>query len=340
MKHNFVAQITEILGEVSIVENLARKKFIGEFIIGLIKSRNVQFCEVAQHLRDSAKLSSNEVRIQDFFREVSLDYQQVAILLLSFLPRRRKLRLCIDRTNWEFGCYSCNILMVSVSCGEFSLPFYWEMLDNKGGNSSQEQRIDLLKSCIDIIGEKRIGLLIGDREFIGHHWLKHLKNKHIRFIVRMPKHHKMHCIDGQVRTIKDLDILPGQIVRFSNVLMNGVVGNVYIELLDNGDYLFLFGTVNGTFIEQLYRKRWCIESCFQNLKGRGFDLEKSHLKADEKLSKLVALVSIAYGLVVSTGVFYHQKVQSLKKRNMATKKTALPEKVSTLLENGLEQLKR
>ena len=221
MKYNFVAQITEILGEVSIVENLARKKFIGEFIIGLIKSRNVQFCEVAQHLRDSAKLSSNEVRIQDFFREVSLDYQQVAILLLSFLPRRRKLRLCIDRTNWEFGCYSCNILMVSVSCGEFSLPFYWEMLDNKGGNSSQEQRIDLLKSCIDIIGEKRIGLLIGDREFIGHNWLKHLKNKHIRFIVRMPKHHKMHCIDGQVRTIKDLDILPGQIVRFSNVLMNG-----------------------------------------------------------------------------------------------------------------------
>ena len=83
MKQSFVDKITEILNKVPIVKNLARKKFISQFAIGLIKSRNVQFYAVAQHLNDSAKLKSNEVRIQDFFREVDLDYAMVAILLLS-----------------------------------------------------------------------------------------------------------------------------------------------------------------------------------------------------------------------------------------------------------------
>ncbi len=86
-------QVTRILSKVPIVQNLARKKFIAQFTLGLIKTgppggRNVQFCQVAQHLNDKAKLACNEVRIQDFFREVDLDYSCVAMLLLSLLERQ------------------------------------------------------------------------------------------------------------------------------------------------------------------------------------------------------------------------------------------------------------
>ncbi len=80
MKQSLVEQITRVLGKVPMVKNLARRKFICQFIVGLIKSRNVQFCEVAHHLNGSAKLTSNEVRIQDFFREADLDYGFVAVL--------------------------------------------------------------------------------------------------------------------------------------------------------------------------------------------------------------------------------------------------------------------
>nr|GFC54399.1 hypothetical protein [Tanacetum cinerariifolium] len=57
-----------------VVRNLARQKFIAQFIIALLKSRNVQFGEVAQHLNDAVKVASNETRIQDFFRETDLNY--------------------------------------------------------------------------------------------------------------------------------------------------------------------------------------------------------------------------------------------------------------------------
>ena len=54
------------------------------------------FGEVAQHRNDAAKPASNEIRIQDFFCEVSLDYVLMTQLLLRFLPTQGK--LCLART--------------------------------------------------------------------------------------------------------------------------------------------------------------------------------------------------------------------------------------------------
>jgi hypothetical protein len=103
VKQCLVAKITTLLQAAPLVRNLARKKFIARFVLGLFKSRNVQFCEVAQHLNDGAKLASNETRIQDFFREVDLDYLALAVLLVGLVPGTGKLRLCLDRTEWDFG---------------------------------------------------------------------------------------------------------------------------------------------------------------------------------------------------------------------------------------------
>jgi hypothetical protein len=48
-------------------------------------------------------------RIQDFYREVEINYDFVAVLLLALLPKNKKLRICIDRTEWDFGKTQINI---------------------------------------------------------------------------------------------------------------------------------------------------------------------------------------------------------------------------------------
>ena len=63
MKQRLIAKITTGLQHLPVVRNLARQKFVSQFIIALIKSHNVQFCAVAQHLNDAVKLASNETRI-------------------------------------------------------------------------------------------------------------------------------------------------------------------------------------------------------------------------------------------------------------------------------------
>ncbi len=82
-----------------------------------------------------------------------------------------KLALCIDHTNWEFGSFECNILMITARLHGIGIPLYWELLDNKNGNSAALDRIDLLEKCLHLLGKDRIACVIGDREFIGNKWL-------------------------------------------------------------------------------------------------------------------------------------------------------------------------
>jgi hypothetical protein len=314
MNQRLESEITSVLSKVPIVKNLARKKFVGLFVLGLIKSRNVQFCEVAQHLKDGPKLSSNEVRIQDFFREVDLDYFCVALLLLQLLPPKKKLRLCIDRTEWDFGGCQVNILMVVAGCGDHQLPLYWELLDNKSGNSSTRDRKDIVELCVGLVGRERIGYIVGDREFVGRSWFKYLKDNHIAFVVRLPKHHSVQRPGRGACRIESLGLRTDRPLVVKGCLVDGVVADVWAKRLSGGDILYLLGTVNAEFMGQLYAKRWTVETCFQGLKGRGFDLEKTHLKCFKKIKKLIALVAIAHAVCGSMGIYFHRKVQKIKKK--------------------------
>ena len=323
MKHCLIAKITTVLQHAPIVRNLARQKFVSQFIIALIKSRNVQFCEVAHQLNDSVKLASNETRIQDFFREAPFNYLFLVHLLLRLLPATGKVRLCIDRTEWDFGKCQVNILLVTVGQGEFTLPLYWELLDNRSGNSNAADRIALLQVCVQVLGQHRIGLVIGDREFVGHVWLKWLKDHKLNFVMRLPKHHLLTYADGRQQAIADLGLAEGQVRHVASCQVDGVWGQVWVKALAAQEFLFLFATAGLNRLEQLYRRRWTIEQCFQNLKGRGFNLEASHLRCYQKLRKLVALVSLAYALCRSVGQVAHEKVKSVACKKHGYRATSL-----------------
>ena len=96
VKKRLVAKITTVLQRVPLMGNLSRQKFIAQFGIGLIKSRNVPFCEVTQHLNDAAKPTSDKTRIQRFFRDVEPDHLVLSQLLASLLPATGK--LCLGLT--------------------------------------------------------------------------------------------------------------------------------------------------------------------------------------------------------------------------------------------------
>ncbi len=315
-----------------IVDNLARKTFISLFVLSLIQTRKVQFNEIANVLNDEVKIASNQNRIEDFFREVDINFQAIAHLMLVLLPKKEKLRLTIDRTEWDFGKCQVNILMVLVGYGDLQLPIYWELLDNKSGNSNSQDRIELLNKCFAIVPKKRIGLVIGDREFVGHLWLRYLKDNNLNFVMRFPKHHLLTTSSDETFAISNLKLAIGQSYQLMGCLVDGCWGNAWIKRLDEHEYLFLFGNVEVKFLGQLYQKRWCIEAFFQNLKLRGFDLTSTHLRNLSKLSKLVALVSLAYAFCVSFGLYYHQKVQLIK-----TKKHGY--KANSFARYGLNQLR-
>lgn len=329
--HNILEdKVRETLSKVAIVKNLSRKKFIWQFIKSLIRVRDVRFSEIATELNDSVKLDSNERRIQAFFERCVLDYDLVAILLVLFLPKG-KVILSMDRTEWDFGQCQINILVIVARCGNVGIPLYFEMLDNKSGNSNTDDRKAILRKCISLLKDRGIEAIVMDREFIGHSWLKFLKENGVGFCVRVPKSHSITLKNESTFTIEEL-LLTQKECFYHHVRVDGVWVNLHIKELSDGDYLFLIGSFSAKQLGDLYRKRWCIETLFQSLKSRGFNLEKSHLRDIDKFKKLFALVSIAFTICLTIGREYVNKTRKIK-----IKKHGYPAK--SVFRGGLDWLR-
>lgn len=155
-------KIYNMIRTLKVVNHKKRQEFVVELLEGIIKSRSVVFSEIADKIDKDIKTSSIERRIQDFFQKVSIDYQQLAVFLLSFV-HHNELELSIDRTEWDFGKTQVNILCVVVSIGKMAVPLYFEMLENNSGNSNWKDRIRILKALIRIVGKDRIRILLMDR---------------------------------------------------------------------------------------------------------------------------------------------------------------------------------
>lgn len=303
------SKLSEIFEKSSIVKNLARRKLFMRLIMGFILTKNVNFYELSLHINKKIKVGSNIRRIQRFFSEVSFDPLVLARFLLSLLPKT-KLILCIDRTNWKFGKFSRNILMITAYFNGIGLPFLCVFLDNKGGNSATNDRIDLIQECLNLVGADRIKHLIADREFIGNQWFVWLKEKKIPFCIRLPKSHLIK-MKGQVYKVSEL-LRDTQIRILRSVVVESVKCNIYAKKLPNNEFLLLAGTGYAKKLGDIYRKRWSIEVCFKAFKTHGFHLENTHLQDNEKLAKLVALLSISVVFCAKLGFLLHIKKEKIK----------------------------
>ena len=301
MDKNPIDKIYEMIRTAKIVPHKKRQEFLCELLGGIIKSRSVIFSEIADKIDKPIKISSIERRIQDFFAKVLFDYTQLAVFLLSFLPQR-PLVLSIDRTEWDFGKTQVNILCAAVSLGKMAVPIYFEMLDNKSGNSNAADRIALFKSLIVTIGKPRIQMLVMDREFIGQVWLSWLKKEKIPFCVRVPKHHSILLPSGQRLWAEEIMRSDNQSHYQQNAIVDGVVINLSLSYSKDGELLYLIGTPLPQTLQAWYKRRWSIEVFFQALKQRGFNIESSSLRCIVKYRKLFALVCMAYTICWATGI--------------------------------------
>jgi Transposase DDE domain len=81
--------------------------------------------------------------------------------------------------------------------------------------------------------------------------------------------------------------------------------------LEDGDLLVIATQSAPQSAIRDYAQQWGIETLFGIFKTRGFCLESTHLTDPQRLSKLLALLSLALCWVVLTGEWLHQN-ESLK----------------------------
>jgi hypothetical protein len=100
----------------------ARLSFVAAFLIALFRVKTVNFAELATAFVGKAQSESHYKRMQRFFRDFELDYQAIAQTVIALLHIPQPWVLSLDRTEWQFGQTTYNILMLGVVYQDVAFP--------------------------------------------------------------------------------------------------------------------------------------------------------------------------------------------------------------------------
>lgn len=299
--------------------NKARVKFFVLFICSMCKLQTVSFVKLSQGFEGKALQESNLRRIQRFFAEFMVDNHLIARIVFSLLPHEPPYKLSLDRTNWKFGKTDINILMLSVCYKGVALPILWTLL-SKRGNSNSNERKQLLNQYIELFGTASIDSLMADREFIGGDWFDELILHKIPFYIRIKGNMKVvvpskgekkacwlfnHLKVNQSHHYKGLVYIGDNLVYLSGV-------KTFVKSENKYDILIIasFNKQDQAIIN--YKQRWQIETMFRAMKTSGFNIEDTHLTDLERISKLIALIAVAFVWVYRIGLDKHMNIKKIK----------------------------
>ena len=284
----------------------ARRKFLELVIPGMVKASSVTLSKIACAIGGSSQIDSIVRRLQRFLAVNPLDQQRVAFFIINMLGICGAMDIAIDRTNWKLGKVPINILMLSVRWKSKAVPLFWILLD-KEGNSSQNERIDLLQLFLDTFSADLINSLTADREFIGRDWFEWLLNKEIPFYIRIKSNTEV-ARRGKTKAAKDLfkAVKPGRIRRKRGIFTVfgcdvHLSGGPAKDKKGEDDFFIIASSLDGPDAAKTYALRWRIEQLFKELKSSGFQLEETHLTKPDRLSALLALLAIAFCWILKVG---------------------------------------
>lgn len=96
--------------------NSCRIKLIAQMVLALCKVGTVTFHKLATafETHGQATALSSLRRVQRFMAGYALDLDLMARLIMKLIPVEGPYHLAIDRTDWEFGKFTINILALGI----------------------------------------------------------------------------------------------------------------------------------------------------------------------------------------------------------------------------------
>lgn len=307
MSHRLINALRQTLSE-SLDLRKSRLESFCTLVVGLILARSVNLSHLAVHFANRAQIASNYRRLQRFLEQTRLDGGTIAGLVVALAGKSKgPWLLALDRTNWKFGRYEINFLMLALVRGRCALPLFWQVLDKQGASSARERK-DFIAALRRIFPDQPVKALLADREFLGREWLKALQDHKIPFVVRLRDNTHIRLESGHSKPMRYFfaGLRKGQcryLARPHAIGCHDRPDNPRLALaatrLASGEILIVATDLKPRHALALYRKRWRIETLFADLKSRGFNLEDTHITHPRRIEKLLAAIALAYAWVVT-----------------------------------------
>jgi len=234
----------------------ARLTFLALFLVALFRVETVNLDKLSSVFANRAKPESNYKRLTRFLRAFPVDFDDIARAIVSWSQIPQPWTLSLDCTNWSFGSVHFNILMLGIVHEGLAFPLFWTMLD-KRGNSTSDERIDLLDRFERVFPNAQVRCLTGDREFVGKDWCSYLLlPKTLPFRLRLRHSDQISSRSGQSRQGVFRDLMPTLTARWAQrerpIPASVVHARQHFEQIWAAD---------GSVLEALFRKLKSLQDC-------------------------------------------------------------------------------
>jgi hypothetical protein len=290
-------------------ERITRLRTFAALMSGIMQSRSVHLSQIALKIPGCAKELSIVRRLERLLDNDALRvrewYQPIARLWLHHQARTSgEVRLIVDSTKVSFGH---QLLLVAVAFRRRAIPIAWTWRKGAKGHSSAHVQIALLAYVRNLLPPSVPVLVVGDSEFEAGELQAQLELWNWNYALRQKPTNQVQDADQSLwQPFGSLVSSPGQSVWLAAAHLtqrHRRQVNLLAHWAEGEDKPWLLATNLPTRQATLraYRRRVWLDELFGDLKGHGFDLEASHLRHGERLSRLTLAVVLLYDWLVSSG---------------------------------------
>ncbi len=277
-------------------------------ICGIVDAQHVQLDKIAAHA--PIRKRKNESLITRFRRWVkhtdltpeALWMPFAAAVLAGLAPA--PLTILLDGTTAGRGCV---VLMASVVYRGRAIPLLWMVVKGKKGHLPEQLHCALIRRLREVIPAQAEVMLLGDGEFDGTELLSTIRASNWHYACRTATNILIYAQE-RVFTVGDLPLRRGEAVAIADVQMTakryGPVLLIGLWEAKHTEPLYLITSLADAQVAvERYRLRFRIECMFADHKSRGFQIDKSHLAAPERLARLLIATNLAYLWVHAVAIF-------------------------------------
>ena len=151
------------------------------FTKAAIVTRSLDSTQLSLAMNPSVDVASNAKRIGRLLEQVTLSAADKQHFILGNQPL---VRVSFDRTEWDFGSVTNNLLTAAVEVNGLAVPIHTKDL-GQCGSSSDDARIKAVDDTLNVVPADRIEVFTADREFASTRFIAHLLEKRISFAIRL-----------------------------------------------------------------------------------------------------------------------------------------------------------
>jgi hypothetical protein len=290
-------------------ERLTRVRVLAWLITAIFQGHSVQLGPIASKIRsdaDSASivrrlsrfLDNPAVRVREWYEPIARDW------LASAAGTLGEIRLIADGT--KVGP-SHQLLIICLAFRRRSIPIAWTWIRSRRGHSSACTQLALLAYVRTLLPKGTPVSLVGDSEFGAVEVIRRLKKWHWHYALRQKTSNQIRRPGQDWQDFGAVVSAPGQSVWLgqgrltekhayaTNLLAHWEVG-------EDEPWLLATDLPDRASTLATYARRMWIEEMFGDLKGKGFDLESTHLHTINRLSRLTFAVALLYTWLIDVGV--------------------------------------